>query len=198
VWGCTGSRRPITAWRSRGRCGTRTRTCSGALRWAAFPRHPARVDRPRPAPVERQARRAARPPRPGRRRPGHRRQDHQRVLGSRPSRRCADRRVRGEQIRRDRSRAEPRRRTCAAFDHGQRLLPGPRHFDANVAADRPRAQLPGSQDAGSAKLAAEREAPLGRAARPEEIAAAVAFLASEEAAFITGESLLVDGGLVRF
>jgi meso-butanediol dehydrogenase / (S,S)-butanediol dehydrogenase / diacetyl reductase len=54
------------------------------------------------------------------------------------------------------------------------------------------------RDAGSAKLAAEREAPLGRAARPEEIAAAVAFLASDEAAFITGESLLVDGGLVRF
>ncbi len=54
------------------------------------------------------------------------------------------------------------------------------------------------REPGSATLAAEREAPLGRAARPEEIAAAVAFLASDEAAFITGESLLVDGGLVRF
>ena len=38
--------------------------------------------------------------------------------------------------------------------------------------------------------------PLGRPATPEEIAAAVVFLASEEAAYITGSVLAVDGGLV--
>ena len=38
--------------------------------------------------------------------------------------------------------------------------------------------------------------PLGRAATPEEIAPAVAFLASEEAGYITGAVLTIDGGLV--
>ncbi|WP_329375648.1 SDR family NAD(P)-dependent oxidoreductase [Streptomyces sp. NBC_01483] len=37
--------------------------------------------------------------------------------------------------------------------------------------------------------------PLGRLGRPEEVAAAVAFLASEQSSFITGSSLSVDGGL---
>ena len=37
--------------------------------------------------------------------------------------------------------------------------------------------------------------PLGRFGKPEEIAGAVRFLCSDEAAFITGDVLLVDGGL---
>jgi 3-oxoacyl-[acyl-carrier protein] reductase len=41
-----------------------------------------------------------------------------------------------------------------------------------------------------------KRTPLGRFGTAEEIAAAVAFLASDEAAFITGQVLAVDGGLV--
>ena len=46
----------------------------------------------------------------------------------------------------------------------------------------------------AARQAWTERLPLGRYGRPEEIAAAALFLASDEAAFITGHVLNVDGG----
>jgi NAD(P)-dependent dehydrogenase (short-subunit alcohol dehydrogenase family) len=37
--------------------------------------------------------------------------------------------------------------------------------------------------------------PAGRVAQPEEIAAFVAFLLSDESTFVTGAALAIDGGL---
>lgn len=42
-----------------------------------------------------------------------------------------------------------------------------------------------------------KSVPAGRLGKPEEIADAIAFLASERAAYITGINLLVDGGLTK-
>jgi|SRR5450631_556553 3-oxoacyl-[acyl-carrier protein] reductase len=58
-----------------------------------------------------------------------------------------------------------------------------------------------AQRTGRSRQEVERDAlttiPLRRYGRPEEFGAAAAFLASEQAAYITGVTLLVDGGLFR-
>jgi 3-oxoacyl-[acyl-carrier protein] reductase len=38
--------------------------------------------------------------------------------------------------------------------------------------------------------------PLGRYGQPEDVANAIVFLCSDEAAYITGQVLVIDGGMV--
>lgn len=58
-----------------------------------------------------------------------------------------------------------------------------------VATDTPMLKQFGAGDHGTSKAT-----PLGRLARADEIASTAAFLASDDASFITGSALLVDGG----
>jgi NAD(P)-dependent dehydrogenase (short-subunit alcohol dehydrogenase family) len=44
----------------------------------------------------------------------------------------------------------------------------------------------------------ERRISLGRAGRPEEVAALIAFLASDDASYITGTELAVHGGSIKY
>ena len=73
-------------------------------------------------------------------------------------------------------------------DHGitaNAIAPGPTETEL-FRANNP----PGSE--GEARYL--RSLPVRRFAQPEEIASAIAFLASEQAGFITGQTLFVDGG----
>jgi len=72
---------------------------------------------------------------------------------------------------------------------------GSRSIKVNVVAPGP-VETDMTAALGAERLAAlEAAVPLGRQATPDEIAAVVAFLASDDAAYITGAVIPVDGGL---
>lgn len=72
-------------------------------------------------------------------------------------------------------------------------------FADRYAADNVRMNnvLPGFIDSLPEKEAFRARIPLGRYGREEEIAATIAFLASEGGAYITGQNIRVDGGITR-
>jgi NAD(P)-dependent dehydrogenase (short-subunit alcohol dehydrogenase family) len=55
-------------------------------------------------------------------------------------------------------------------------------------------RVPGADVEAGRKKSVEN-IPLGRAAQPEDIAGVVSFLASDDAAYVTGQTIAVDGGV---
>jgi 3-oxoacyl-[acyl-carrier protein] reductase len=66
-----------------------------------------------------------------------------------------------------------------------------------ILTDRIKHTLPKDQDPDKALAEKSKNIPLGRIGKPEELAALVAFLASEPAAYISGTTIQVDGGASR-
>jgi 3-oxoacyl-[acyl-carrier protein] reductase len=76
------------------------------------------------------------------------------------------------------------------------VLPG--HFDTDRATEL--ARMRGERENRSVDEILRQRAqgvPLGRSGKPEELAAVVAFLASNRATFLTGTAIQVDGGQIQ-
>ena len=74
------------------------------------------------------------------------------------------------------------------------VCPGKIATDRLQRLDEARAERSG-QSVEQVRAAAQQSIPLGRYGQPEEMAALVAFLVSSQASYVTGTTILCDGGL---
>ncbi len=81
---------------------------------------------------------------------------------------------------------------CAAVQHAKDNIRCNSVHPAPIDTDMGREALP----EGDVREQRLREIPLGRVGTPEEVANTVLFLASDEASYVTGSELVVDGGFI--
>ena len=75
------------------------------------------------------------------------------------------------------------------------IHPGVIETDMGAQTFATRAKLTGSNDVDEARSMALKQHPIGRLGMPEDIALGIVFLASDDAGFMTGSGMVVDGGL---
>ncbi len=82
---------------------------------------------------------------------------------------------------------------AAALDEAPRSIPGQLRLPV-LRRDAARRALGGGPARSGGRARAVAAQPIGRMGRPHEVAAAIAWLGSDEARFVTGHALQVDGG----
>ena len=84
---------------------------------------------------------------------------------------------------------------AVALDHAAEQIRCVYLAPATIETPSLRDRIAASPDPAEARKAFEARQPVGRLGRPDDVAQAALYLASEEASFVTGSGLVVDGGM---